>query len=70
MLPSLIRHKGDQYSSAMCAFMLCKVSYETNDAFNVSNAVLLKSLKRNKTTQLLFEDGIRAQSIYALKKTG
>jgi len=70
MLPSLIRHKGDQYYSAMCAFMLCKVSYETNDAFNVSNAVLLKSLKRNKTTQLLFEDGITAQSIYALKKTG
>lgn len=70
MFPSLIRHKGDQYSSAMYAFMLCKVSYKTADAFNASNAVLLESLKRNKTTQLPFEDGIIAQSIYAIKKTG
>lgn len=61
MLPSLIRHKGDQYSSAMCAFMLCKASYKTADDFNVSNAVLLESSKRNKTIHLLFEDGIASQ---------
>lgn len=67
MLPSLIRHMGDQYSSAMCAFILWKLQ-ATKWCFKCVECSGTRILKINKTIHLGFEDWLHGTIHWQLRK--